>query len=70
MKSTIVKALSTAILLGITSASFGNEAQPELQPTPVERGWFKRPADASRYIVERGGSSMNAYQFLNEASPL
>jgi hypothetical protein len=70
MQRYVLKALTAAVVIGLSSTSFANEAQPELQPTPVEFGSFKRPADATSYITERTGSTQNTYQFLNEHSPL
>jgi hypothetical protein len=52
MQRTTLGTLATAAFFGIFSASFASaDPQLELQPTPLEIGWFKRPVDMTSYLA-------------------
>ena len=72
MKRKIIAALASVVVFGFASAGFANEAQPELQPIPLEFGWFKRPVEATNAATNVSPSSTqagNAYRFLTDYSP-
>jgi hypothetical protein len=74
MKRSIVRALVTIVVCGFASSGFANEAQPELQPTPVELGWFKRPSESTGMTSAPQSAPAskqvpNDYRFLTDYNP-
>ena len=71
MNRYVLKTTAMAAALGLASISFANEAQPELQPTPLEIGWFKRPVEATSYVMHVSPSTTKPqdYRFLTDHAP-
>ena len=72
MKRKIIGALASVVVFGFASTGFANEAQPELQPIPLEFGWFKRPVEstnAASHVAPTATQSGNDYRFLTDYSP-
>ncbi len=70
MQRAISVVLTSIVLIGFTAPSFGDEAQPELQPKRVEFGWFKKPAEVTTYEVQPAAAAPRNYQFVTDFSPL
>ncbi len=72
MKRKIIAALASVVVFGFASTGSANEAQPELQPTPLEFGWFKRPVESTSAVANIAPISTQAgndYRFLTDYSP-
>ncbi len=74
MKRNILGALASVVLFGFASSTFANEAQPELQPTPVEFAWFKRPVESTQLTNATQSATApkqiaNDFRFLTDYSP-
>ncbi len=71
MKRNVLSVAAVAVLLGVASTAFADEAQPELQPKPLELGWFKRPVDATSYVTPLSSTyaGRHDYRFLTDYSP-
>ncbi len=70
MQRNIVKVIAAAALAAFAATSFANEAQPELQPKPLEFGWFKRPVDTTSYVSSSNADTKRQeYRFLTDYSP-
>ena len=64
--------VALAVVCGFASSGFANEAQPELQPIPLEFGWFKRPVEstnAATNVAPTSTQAGNDYRFLTDYSP-
>lgn len=68
MKRNILGALASVVVFGFASSSFANEAQPELQPTPVSLSWFNRMSESSGFIPTATQAG-NDYRYLTDFSP-
>ena len=71
MKRNVLSVAAVAVLLGVASTAFADEAQLELQPKPLELGWFKRPVDTTSYVASSMSTDAGrqGYRFLTDYSP-
>ncbi len=72
MKKQILTAVAAVVVFGFATTGFANEAQPELQPIPLELGWFKRPVEstnAATNVAPTSTQAGNDYRFLTDYSP-
>ncbi len=67
MNRKIIAVSVSVVVFGFGSTVFANEAQPELQPTPLEFGWFKRPVEATNAVTNVAPTparAENDYSFI------
>jgi hypothetical protein len=71
MKRNVLSVAAVAVLLGVASTGFADEAEPALQPKPLELGWFKRPVDTTSYVISSTSTyaGRQDYRFLTDYSP-
>ncbi|MFN0300405.1 MAG: hypothetical protein ACKVQU_08625 [Burkholderiales bacterium] len=71
MKRNVLSIAAVAVLLGVASIGFADEAQPELQPKRLEFGWFKQPVDTTSYVTSSTSAyaGRQDYRFLTDYSP-
>ncbi len=71
MKRNIMSVAVVAVLFGVASTGFANDAEPELQPKRLEFGWFKRPVDTTSYVTSSTSAyaGRQHYRFLTDYSP-
>ncbi|MFN0304383.1 MAG: hypothetical protein ACKVQU_28955 [Burkholderiales bacterium] len=57
--------------MGLGTAGFANEAQPELQPKPIEFGGFKFPVGSTSFVTPAANENRQQdYRYLTDYSPM
>ena len=71
MKRNVMSVAAVAVLFGVASTGFANDAEPELQPKRLEFGWFKRLVDTTSYVTSSASAHAGRqdYRFLTNYSP-